>query len=89
MKKDRYDKLKIFSEVLRNNWPLLVLAFTALSSLATNASQYTNNEAEQMALHKQIQNIAAHYASTPKEKTIIRKCGNCSKSMRDHLEEFH
>jgi len=94
MSKDSYDKLKIVSEVLKNNWPILVIAFTALSSMATNASQYmtnTDHEAEQQASQEQIAMIANHYAVTTTPKIVVQKssCGNCGLFIKRHEGEFH
>lgn len=92
--KDAYDKLKILSEVLKNNWPMIILACTALSSMMTNASQYMTNsdhEIEKKASQEQIAAIANHYAATTTPKIVVQKspCGDCSILLNDHIRRLH
>ena len=94
MTKDKWDKLKITSEMLKNNWPVIVLAFTALSSGVTNAMQYYTNTdlvAEDKAKSEQIAQIANHYAQPVKIERKIYKtdCGVCQqlKSRVEKLEK--
>lgn len=90
--KDSYDKLKILSEVIKNNWPLVLICFTGLSSLATNAAQMVTNqdlEIEQKASQEQIATIANHYTTTPKIAVQKPNCGNCSILLNSHIKELH
>lgn len=87
MAKDFYDKLKIWSEVLKNNWPMIVLAFTALGSLGTNLNQYfgiQDKEVEIQQAHKQIENIANYYAKKPTKPV---KCPDCG--LKEHIKNHH
>lgn len=89
--KDRYDKIKILSEVLKNNWPLVLICFGGLSSLATNATQFATNsdhEAEAKAAQEQIATIANHYAATT-PKIVKSSCGDCSILLNSHIKELH
>ena len=88
--KDAWDKLKITSDVLKNNWPLVLMAITALSSLSTNAAQYfsgVEKEAEVLAAQQQVTEVANHLTQT---KIIIKESG-CTECIRriEKLERWH
>ena len=88
--KDAWDKLKIVSEVFKNNWPQFLLIGTLLSSAGFNLNQYfgiQEKEVEIQNTQKQITKIAEHYAApkTVKVKTIC----NCGKLWRRHMKEDH
>lgn len=95
MAKDFYDKIKIWSEVLKNNWPMLILAFSALSSLSTNAAQYfakVEVERDLANSQDQVAAVANHLTAIkiPKAapKIVIPSCGDCIKRI-EKLERWH
>ena len=91
MAKDFYDKIKILSEILKNNWPVLVLLFTALSSMSTNAVQYfAKAEVEQDLINSQDQvtAVANHLTAKATPKIVVPSCGGCIKRIKK-LERWH
>ncbi len=92
--KDAYDKIKILSEVLKNNWPILVLAFTALSSMATNAAQFMNNADLEAEKIKAVREVAIGFQTAMIEiepKKVVKKstCGQCKNLIKSHEGEYH
>lgn len=88
--KDAYDKIKILSEVIKNNWPQFLLVGTLLSSAGFNVNQYfgvQEKETEIEETRKQIARIADHYAA-PKTVKIKTIC-NCNKLWERHMREDH
>ena len=86
MAKDFYDKLKISSEVLKNNWPLVLMFITAVSSGMGNIGQYfTMQEAEEENVN-QIAAIVEHLTATP--KIVQSPCGDCINRIKQ-LERWH
>ena len=91
--KDKWDKLKIMSDVIKNNWPLIIIGLTALSSLSTNAIQYFTKagvEQELVATQNQVTAVASHFTATTTPKIVVREspCGNCIKRI-EKLEKWH
>lgn len=88
--KDAYDKLKIWSEVLRNNWPIVLLLCGALGSVATNVGQlfgYQEIEEELVQTQNQVTEVAKHFTKT---KVIIKdNCSNCESLYFKHKEDDH
>lgn len=90
MAKELYDWVKL---ALDNKW-LVIMCFTGLGSMVTNAAQLVTNqdlEEEQKASQEQIAMIANHYAATTTPKIVVQKssCGNCNFFIKQHEGEFH
>jgi hypothetical protein len=105
MAKDIWDKFKIISDILKNNWPMIVLAFTTLGSAYGNMSQYFEKDEIVEAKNKQIKAIAEYY-NPPKPvkvtltqqpdgtwkteiKKIDTKLTNFEKKYDRNMREFH
>ena len=94
MGKDAYDKLKILSEVLRNNWPIFVIAFTALGSMATNAAQFVTNQDLETSKVKAVREVAVGFQQAmiktePKKIIMKSSCDKCMHEIKRLREEFH
>lgn len=91
--KDKWDKLKISSEALKNNWPMLLLILGGLSSGIGNITQgYFANEDEELktAMAEQITILAETYVRPSQPKTVIRQnCDACMVEVRKLRSEFH
>lgn len=95
MAKDFWDKFKITSEALKNNWPMLLLGATAISSGLTNLNQYFVGQEDDFmksAMKDQITVLAETYVK-PKTITIKQSCGSCSgyfkQAIDQHKDELH
>jgi len=93
MAKEFYDWVKL---ALDNKW-LVMLCFTGLSSIATNAAQFVNHsETEQdlILTQKQVAAVANHYTKPKPVKSTVSKiykmdCGICTTLMSNHKKELH
>lgn len=89
--KDAYDKLKILSDILKNNWPMILMGLTALSSGLTNLNQYFIGEEDDLiknAMAEQITILAKPYVK-PKEITVKSTCNPCGSYLNNHIKEYH
>lgn len=90
MAKEFYDWVKL---VLDNKW-LVMLFFTSLGSMVTNANQYfIGQEDDQIksAMKEQITVLADTYIK-PKEiivKSTCSPCGSYGSYLNKHLKEYH
>ena len=84
MTKDRWDKFKISSDALKANWPILLLALTALSSGITNASQYITNSDQEAEKNEAIREVAIGFqnAITEPVKPIAGKRCDCNAAIK-------
>lgn len=98
MAKEFYDWVKL---ALDNKW-LIMLCFSGLTSLVTNAAQLSNNLDLEASKTKAIHEVAKGFQVVmaeiePKQKVInktIQKvyktdCGICTTLMNDHKQEYH
>jgi len=87
MAKEPYDWIKL---ALDNKW-LVIMLFTGFSSVVTNATQFISGQdkdIEIQATHKQIAEIANHYAA-PKTVTVKSNCDKCMYEVRKLRKEYH
>jgi len=93
--KDKWDKLKIASEALRNNWPQLLLICTLASSGIGNASQYftiQDKEQEKITAVREVATAFQAVIAEPEkavEKVRNSGCGSCSILLNSHIKELH
>lgn len=90
MAKDFYDKLKILSEVLKNNWPLVLMGLTAISSLSANAAQFFGIQEKEQELKDTQQQVAA-VANYVTKTVIVKKdgCYECKKDIKTLQSEVN
>jgi len=97
MAKDRWDKFKISSDALKANWPIILVALTALSSGITNASQYITNSDQEAEKNEAVRQVAIGFQNAimePAKPIIGNKC-NCNaifnglikKHIKQHKED--
>jgi len=94
MAKDTYDKLKILSEVLKNNWPLILMCLTALGSGITNMNQYFVGQNYEAEKNKAIHDVTIGFQNAmieiePKEIIVKSTCSPCGSYLNQHLKEYH
>jgi len=94
MAKDKWDKIKVISDVVKDNKLFVAMLFTSLGSMATNANQYMNNSdleiSSQQAVHdvaKGFQAVLAEKQDKPQVK--VRTCSNCSNLIISHESRYH
>lgn len=97
--KDGWDKFKISSEALKNNWPILLMAATALSSGLGNISQHFDVQAKEaeknqaihdvaVGFHRVIAEIKPEDVKPKKVKKVDTGCNYC-KAEINKLKEWH
>ena len=88
--KDAWDKFKISSDALKANWPILLLALTALSSGITNATQYVTNQGQEAEKNEAIREVAIGFqnAITAPVK-VVKSCNSCASYLINHIKELH
>jgi len=88
--KDGWDKFKITSEALKNNWPVILLACTALSSGLTNMNQFFIGQEDDLmkdAMKDTITVLAETYVEP--QKPVSSGCSQCLREVKNLREEFH
>jgi len=93
MPKDKWDKLKVISDVIKDNKLLFMFAISACGSFITNASQYMTNSDLEISKQKAIHEVAKGFQSAiaelePKPQKAYN-CGKCSILLKSHIKEFH
>lgn len=88
--KDAYDKLKIWSEVLKNNWPQILLIGTLLSSGMGNIGQYFAIQDKEQEKNKAVREVATAFQTVMIEEKPIEKtnCGNCESTLKNHIKQY-
>jgi len=87
--KDAWDKFKISSDALKANWPIILIALTALSSGITNATQYVTNQGQEAEKNEAIRQVAIGFQSVMTKKEVKPTCGNCRSYLINHVKELH
>ena len=93
MAKEFYDWVKL---ALDNKW-LVMLCFTGVSSLLTNANQYMTNSDLETQKIKAVHEVTKGFQSVMEEIELERKpikvvkssCGECSILLKSHIKEYH
>lgn len=96
MAKDIYDKLKIISDILKNNWPLVLMGITAITSASGNIMQYFENDEILEQKDEQIAAIANYYNPEVVKQPdgtwkaeIIDKLNKIDGKLTKTLKDFH
>jgi len=89
--KDAWDKFKISSDALKANWPILLMALTALGSGITNANQYATNQSQEAEKNEAVRQVAIGFQSAmvKTEPKPVKSCGNCKRDLFNHVKELH
>ena len=102
MSKDIYDKLKIFSDLIRDNKTIVILLISMLTANVGQAIsginksqiiQYKNNEITK--IQKQVGDVANSYHKfiTKEKKILIIKepsnCSVCKKELEEHIKIYN
>lgn len=90
MGKDAYDKLKILSDVLKNNWPQLLLICSLLGSSVGNIGQYFTIQDKEQEKNEAVREVATAFQTVTMEdpKPIVSNCNNCEQLLRTHIKDF-
>ena len=88
--KDAWDKFKISSDALKANWPIILVALTALSSGITNASQYITNLDQEAEKNDAIREVAIGFqnAITAKPVKEVKSCNSFAWYLINHIKEL-
>ena len=92
--KDAWDKFKISSEALKNNWPMILVAMTAISSGIGNITQHLGWQ-EDKELNTALVETVTMLSPKPKKTQVIIKqdCNECggyfNKIIENHEERLH
>jgi len=92
--KDGWDKLKVISDVVKDNKFIVVICFTGLGSLVTNATQLVANQDLEQEKITAVHEVAAAFQSVmsetePKKIIVKSNCNQCLREIRKLKEEFH
>lgn len=90
MAKDSYDKLKVISDIIKDNKVLVLMGITALGSGLTNLGQMIYGEEKDLLINAMKEQITI-LAPKPEKKviTVRSNCGGCVKLLREHEEDLH
>ena len=91
MAKDFYDKLKTWSDIIKDHKVLVLMGLTALSSGLTNLGQMIYGEEKDMligAMKEQITILAPKPAIKPKAVTVRSNCGKCGGYFDKKINEY-
>jgi len=90
--KDVYDKLKVISDIVKDNKWLVLIAFTGLSSMATNAGQFISSLSYEEDKAKAIHEVATGFQSAMIEiepKVVKSTRSPCGSYLDKHLKMEH
>jgi len=92
--KDSWDKLKVVSDVVKDNKLLIVACFTGLGSMVTNGVQLVTNQDLEQEKITAVHEVAKGFQSVmvdlePKPKKVSSNCNKCLIEVRKLRSEFH
>lgn len=96
--KDAFDKLKIISDVVKDNKFIFIMLLTSLGSLVANAGQYIENVGLELSKQTAIHEVARGFQSvmaeiepkrTTKRVVIKQNCSKCTILLNSHIKEHH